>query len=336
MREFEPHPLLGGPHRMTIVARYWPRSFAGLPPAAERLFKVEPGSRVLAHGHWQAAPREHPTLVVVHGLEGHSGTPYVLGTALKAWRAGFNVVRLNQRNCGTMHEDGRRRDTAHLTPTLYHSGMSGDLRAVLTELIARDALPEIFFAGFSMGGNLALKMAGELGETAPPELRGVAAVAPALDLAACADAIHRPHNRIYEWNFLFGLKRRLRRKAELFPGRYALDGLSKISSIREFDDCYVAPAGGYRNADDYYFRASARRVVGRIRVPTLILTSQDDPFVPFESFRDPAVTGSPAITLVAPERGGHCGFLSRHGGDERFWAEARIVEFCKNKSEMGN
>jgi len=325
MQPFEPHPLLRNPHLMTIAAAFWPRRFPWLPQATERLFEVEPGTRILARGHWQAAPHRHPTVVLVHGLEGSSESLYMLGIAEKAFVAGFNAVRLNQRNCG---------GTERLTPTLYNSGLSGDYRAVLFELVEREALPEVFFVGYSMGGNLVLKMAGELAGQAPPQLRGVCAVNPGLDLAACADAVALRQNFIYEWNFLTGLKQRLRRKAQLFPGGYPLDGLGRVRTLREFDDAITAPAFGFRNADDYYCRSSALRVVGAIRVPTLVLAAQDDPFVPFTSFCDPVITANPHITFVAPPKGGHCAFISRFGGEERFWAETRVAEFCREHSAL--
>ena len=307
---------------MTVVAgRLWrkfPRVRAA--PPEDRLFEVEPGTQILGHCHWQAKRQEHPTLVLVHGLEGSSDSLYMLGCAEKALAADFNVVRLNQRNCG---------GTERLTPTLYNSGLSGDYRAVVMELAERDRLPEIFAAGFSMGGNLILKMAGEFGASPPPALRGVVGVCPSLDLAACADACDADRNWLYRQHFVRNLKIKFRTKQQLFPQRYALNGqLDSVRTIREFDDVVTAPNCGYGTAANYYFKASALRVVSEIRVPALVLTAQDDPLIPFVSFRDPAVTGNPHITVVAPEHGGHCGFVSRRNGNERFWAEARIVEFC--------
>jgi len=254
----------------------------------------------------------------VHGLEGSSESGYMLGLAERAFAGGWNAVRLNQRNCG---------GTESLTPTLYNSGLSGDYRAVLAELIERDALTEIFFAGYSMGGNLVLKMAGELGEAAPPQLRGVAGVCACTDLARCADALALPGNFLYEYHFVRNLKSRMRRKARLFPGKFDLGPLAHVRSVREFDDLITAKYCGFRDAADYYERSSALRVASEIRVPTLIVTAQDDPFVPFATFSDPAVTNNPHIRILAPERGGHCAFVSRRAGAERFWAEARVMEF---------
>jgi predicted alpha/beta-fold hydrolase len=327
MVPFETHPLLRNAHLMTLAAAVWPRRLSRLSRAAERLFEVEPGSRILAQCHWQPGVRRHPTLVLVHGLEGSSESGYMLGNAERAFAAGFNVVRLNQRNCG---------GTERLTPTLYHSGLSDDYRAVLVELVERDALPELFFAGYSMGGNLVLKMAGDLGVKAPAQLRGVCVVGPALDLAASADAIALRQNFLYQWHFIRGLKQRMRRKAQLFPERYPLDGLERVRTLRQFDDVITAPHSGYRDANDYYARASAIRVAADIRIPTLILTAQNDPLVPSAVFRDPAIAANPYITCLAPQHGGHCGFIARAAGDERFWAEARLVEFCQRHSELSN
>ena len=310
---------------MTIAAAFWRRSFPRLPAGIPRLFDVEPGTQIRGDCHWQENPRNHPTLVLLHGLEGSSDSGYMLGTAEKAWTAGFNVVRLNQRNCG---------GTESLTPTLYHSGRSGDLRAVLCELIERDRLPEVFVAGFSMGGNIVLKMAGEWSDSAPAELRGFAAVAPCFDLAACVNALCEPRNFIYEKHFVRRLKHRMRRKARLFPGIYSLDDMHRIRSVRDFDEFITAPHCGFAGADDYYARSSAMHVLAAIRRPTLLLTAQDDPFVPFSTFASDAIRENPNFQLVAPLHGGHCAFISQDRGERRFWAEARVVEFCKQHSAL--
>ncbi len=325
MREFEPHPWLRNRHAMTLVASKWPRHFPRLPSAEDRFFATEPDTLILGHCYWQAEAKKHPTLVMVHGLEGSSQSSYMLGTAERAWLAGFSVVLMNQRNC---------HGTEHLSPGLYNSGLSGDYRAVALELAGRDALPELFFCGHSMGGNLVLKMAGEFGGAAPRQLCGVAAVSPSLELGACADALGEPRNAFYEWHFVRNLKKRYRTKVRLFPERYKLNGLERCASVREFDDVITAPYCGYRDANDYYQRASALRVAAQIRVPTLILTAQDDPFIPVEPFADPALRQNSAIEVVIAEHGGHCGFWSSASGDEKYWAEARVVEFCSQRSAL--
>jgi predicted alpha/beta-fold hydrolase len=315
---------------MTIAANFWPRPVPLLPRGVARSFETEPGTQVLGVCHWQQNPRQHPTLVVLHGLEGSCESGYMLGTGEKAWIAGFNVVRLNQRNCG---------GTEKLSPTLYHSGLSCDIRGVVLELAECDGLPEIFAAGYSMGGNLVLKMAGEMGASPAAELRGVVAIAPALDLAACADALSKPRNFIYEHHFVTRLKRHMRHKASLFTDLYplhAVPGFRRVRTVREFDDVITARYCGFEDASDYYARSSASRVVSEIRVPTLIIAAQDDPFVPFGPFQNRAIVGNRWITLMAPEHGGHCAFISQEDGPERFWAEARIVEFCASLSRLAS
>lgn len=322
-RPFEPHPLFRNPHLATVAAAYWPRDFSRLPPATNRLFEVEPGTRLLAKCHWQESPRDRGTLVLVHGLEGSSESPYMLGIAAGAYQRGFNVLRMNQRNCG---------GTEHLTPTLCHSGLSEDYRTVLSELIECDQLPEIFFSGYSTGGNLVLKMAGELAGRTPRELRGICAVSPCLDLAACADGSGHPRNLVYESYFLRSMRNTLQRKAALFPERYQAERFSMPRTVREWDEAITAPEWGYRDATEYYDRGSALHVMGQIRVPTFILAAQDDPLVPITSFRNSGIGENPVITLVTPEHGGHCAFISSEGGNERFWSEQCVLEFCTSHS----
>ena len=309
---------------MTIGGAFVRRRFARLPASVPRLFDVEPGTQIRGDCHWQPNPSAHPTLLLLHGLEGSSDSAYMLGTAEKAFVAGFNAIRLNQRNCG---------GTERLTRTLYHSGRSADFRAIAVELIERDRLPVIFFAGFSMGGNLILKMAGEFGDSAPAELRGIVAVAPCLDLAACSDALGERRNFLYNHHFVKNLKRRMRYKASLFPDVYAANGLmshlGRVHNVRQFDDAITAPFCGFQDAADYYQQSSATSFMGAIGVPTLIIAAQDDPFVPFEIFQIPELRENPNIQLIAPRHGGHCTFISRESGNERFWCEARIVEFCR-------
>ena len=309
---------------MTIAAAYWPRRFT-LPKAEQRLFRVAEDSQLLGQCHWQQAKRlDVPVIAIVHGLEGSSDSDYVLGIAEKAYHRGFHVVRLNQRNCG---------GTEKLTPTLYNSAMSADYRAVLEELAKNGGLTQIFFVGYSMGGNLVTKMAGEYGHAVPRALRGVCTVCPAIDLAASADALEKRENYFYQRWFVKGLMARYARKVKLFPKIYSLRGFGKICTVREFDDSITAPCFGYRDAEEYYEAAGARKVVARLRVPMLMITAQDDPFVPYESFLAALVEENPAIQFVAPKHGGHCGFISRYGGAERFWAEARVIDFCEGLRE---
>ena len=315
---FSPAPRWAGGHKMTVYAWARPRRFPALPPPEARFFDVAADARVLAHCHWHSDRHAHPTVLLLHGLEGSSQAHYIEGMADKAWARGFNVVRLNQRNCG---------GTEHLSRGLYHSGLTADPRFVLTELREHDGLRVFGVAGYSLGGNLAMKLAGELGASDLPEVRAFCAVSPVLELEACVRAIERRENRAYEWNFCRNLQGRMRRKARVFPDMFDLQGLWKIWSIRAFDERYTAPHHGFAGASDYYHRASAMRVVDRIARPALVLTAADDPFVPATIFAAPPLRDNQHVTIVVSPHGGHCAFVEPPNGYDGYYAERVVVEF---------
>ncbi len=325
MDPFVPRAALTGGHRMTLYGWGNPRHFPNLPPPTPRLFQVDADTQVLADCHWQPQPWTRATLITLHGLNGSSDAHYMRGLAAKAFARGMNAVRLNQRNCG---------GTEHLAPGLFHSGLTADAAWVVHELADLDHLPAVAVAGYSLGGNLALKLAGEYGAFAPPALVGVAAVSPIIEISECTRALERPGNFLYQWNFVRDLKRRMRRKARAHPERFDLSRLNDIRTVRAFDEAYTAPHFGFRSAEDYYYRASAMRVVDRIRLPALVITAEDDPFVPSQPFRDPKVTGNPHIDLRVCRHGGHCGFVGPSGpNDDGYWAEQAIIEFVSRVAE---
>lgn len=320
-KPFVPYPALKNAHAQTIIASMLSRNTPRLNQNSEpRYFDIADGVRVLAHCSWQPDREARPMLLILHGMEGSTDSPYMLGTAEKALGAGFNAIRLNMRNCG---------GTEHLTPTLYHAGLTEDLRAIIDELIGRDGFGEIYVAGFSLGGNIVLKLAGEYGGKTPGGLRGLVAVSPSLHLPSCADAIELRSNYIYHLRFLMSLRGRMRRKASLFPGRFDISPLRGIRTIREFDNVYTAPHAGFRDADEYYELASALPYIKQINIPSLIIHAKDDPFIPFAPFERREIAENPNVLLLAPERGGHVGFFSAGEGEDRYWAEARLIEFVK-------
>jgi predicted alpha/beta-fold hydrolase len=324
---FRAHRVFRHGHSQTLAAYAWPRKFRFLSEKDEaRFFDVAPDVKVLAHCRWQPNRDEHPTIVAWHGIEGSSASVYMLATAEKGFRAGFNVIRVNFRNCG---------GTDHLTPTLYHGGLSEDLRAVIQELIEKDRLKRMVVVGFSLGGNLVLKVAGEYGESPPGEILGVCAVSPSIDLTASAEMILRRSNWIYQQDFVRRLKRRMRTKYRLYPDLYDIRGIRRIRTLREFDERFTARANGFTDAEDYYYRASSLRVIDQIRIPTLIIHAEDDPFIPISPLRDSAVAGNPYVLLLAPQQGGHVAFISEDpkGDEDRFWAENRVIEFCKQATD---
>jgi len=319
-RQFRPRRFLSGGHIQTLASFLLPRRISLL-KSDERLIEVEPGIHVLCHCHWQSHRESALTVIVVHGLEGSTESKYMLGIAEKGLAAGMNVVLMNQRTCG---------GTDHLAPTLYHSGRSGDVMAVTKMLIKDDALSRVALCGFSMGGNLVLKTAGEWGRGGPGEFCAVAGVCPSVDLAASADALHKPGNRLYEQYFLWKLRSHMRGKAQCFPGKYDLARMRGIRSLREWDDKITSPYCGFEGADDYYARAAAANVLDRIAVPAFILYARSDPFIRILPETRRTIDANPNITFVETEDGGHCSFIGERAGDDGHFAEHAVVDFFKS------
>jgi predicted alpha/beta-fold hydrolase len=310
---------LSGGHIQTI-ASFLLRRRISLHPSEQRLIEVEPGVHVLCHCHWQPDREKPLTIIIVHGLEGSSDSQYMLGIAAKGVAAGMNVVRMNQRNCG---------GTDRLSQTLYHSGRSQDVAAVAQNLMEQDRISSFALAGFSMGGNLVLKLAGEWASEAPRQFRAVAAVCPSMNLAASADALHLRANRLYEFYFMWQLRRRLIAKARLFPGVFDTARLRHVNTLRDFDDKITAYYCGFEGASDYYQRSAAANVVDRIAVPTLILHAANDPFIRILPETRQKILANPHITFIETDDGGHCSFLAEPDGDDGRWAERTIVDFLR-------
>ncbi|MHB1701365.1 MAG: YheT family hydrolase [Acidobacteriaceae bacterium] len=359
MWAFEPRRFLSNGHLQTIAGNYLRRRNA-LPAAEAVLVEVAAAtperpaaSRVLCHCHWQPEEvrRERLTVVLVHGLEGSSNSQYIVGNSNKLWSAGCNIVRMNMRNCGrwtggTLPGElsamggvegagagvlqGAVGEMAAYTPTLYHSGLSGDVLAVVQYFAAARGLESVALVGYSMGGNLVLKLAGESTPESFPQLRAVVGVSPALDLGPSADALHLPWNRVYEQHFLRGMYRRFRRKAELFPDIYSTERLRGIRTLREFDERITAFYEGFEGAADYYYRVAAARVLDRISVPTLVLHANDDPFVRLTQESREQLKANPNVAFVEMEHGGHCAFLATPDAaqeDDGYWAEKTLRAF---------
>jgi predicted alpha/beta-fold hydrolase len=347
VEEFFPRRFLRNGHLQTLVGNFKPRQYV-LPEAEAHIIEVDAekgtpaesktsgstasgrleearadvrargASYVLCHGHWQPNPSQCLTVLLVHGLEGSSFSQYMLGNSARAWAAGCNVIRMNMRNCG---------GTEDLSPTLYHSGLSADIAAVIKTLASEKGLRAFALVGYSMGGNLVLKLAGEVGANGPDYLKAVVGISPAMDLGVSADALHSISNRIYEWKFLIGLRRRFRRKAELFPQIYSTVGLERIATLRQFDDKITALYSGFDGADDYYDRASSTRVAPQIALPTLILHALDDPFIRMLPSTRASLLANHNVRLVETVHGGHCAFLAPASGYDGYWAEKVLLDF---------
>ena len=344
---FVPRRWLRNAHLQTIVGNFLRR--AGPPPPAPESWIVpvedvhgfrQPdgtvvevaASAVLCQCHWQPAREAALTVVLLHGLEGSANSGYILGNTARLWADGCNVVRMNMRSCGGGDA---------LAPTIYHSGRSGDVAAVADALLARGCR-KIALVGYSMGGNLMLRHAGEQSALPPEErnhaLRAVVGVSPLLDLAPSSAALHEPANRWYERRFLRAMKRRLREKARLFPALYGpleAEGVyARIRTLRDFDHEIVARYGGFRDADDYYEQARSSRYAGLFNIPTLILHADDDPFIRTLGETRTALRANPAVTFLETSHGGHCAFLGDPAGEDGGrWAEETVARWLRMKED---
>ena len=302
-------PLFRNPHLQTIAGHFWRRADAAEFPLKRRLFSTEPGTQVLVESAHPAG-EVRGELVMVHGLEGAGDAGYLRGLSAAALRAGFAAHRFHMRTCG---------GTEHLTKTLYHGGLTSDLTNVLRTLRA-EGCARLFLAGFSLGGNVVLKLAGELGEGARELVSGVCGVSTPLDLAVCARRISQPENRLYERRFVRRMRARL-----VATGRYRREDFAGLRTVMEIDDRITAPSFGFGTAEYYYRTQSAIGFVAGIRVPALLIHAKDDTLAPFALCESPAVRENPWIELAAPAHGGHLGFLGRQ--PHRFWLDECILEW---------
>ena len=313
MRRFD--PLFRNPHLATIAGNYWSRPEIQRWPVETLLFQTEPDVQVLAH--FQRPNREPKAeIVVVHGLEGSSEAGYARSMAHAALIRGYAVSRFNMRSCG---------GTEHLAPSNYHAGQTSDLLAVLRQRL--NSSKRVFLVGYSLGGNVALKLAGELGASAQGLIAGVCAVSTPIDLAACVAALERPANFIYQNRFLSRLKDRIRRRHLQDPQIYTLEHLPKIRTITDFDNYYTARLFGFGTAANYFRTQSSNQFLDRIEIPALLVQAKDDPLIPFSVYDHPAFSRNDRLRLVAVDRGGHLGFLARRG--PRFWLDELVMDWIE-------
>ncbi len=313
--QFRPWLWLRNPHVQTVLAVYWKGS--AFPHASvRRRVRLPDGDRLVLHdttpAGWQPGD---PVAVVVHGLGGSHRSGGVVRTARLLLARGVRAVRLDLRGAGAGFP---------LARGCYHAGCSADVRAALAAVHRLAPTSPLWLAGISLGGNVALKLAGEAAGEAVPNLARVAAVAPPVDLEACMALLTAPRNRVYERHFVRDLVAQARRRARLFPDP-PLPSFPRRPSLRAFDDLYTAPRAGFRDAAEYYAKSSAAQFVPRIRVPALILAARDDPFVaagPIERLACPAT-----VEVRLTDHGGHTGFLGADGAGGFCWGERAVVEW---------
>jgi predicted alpha/beta-fold hydrolase len=307
-------PLHTNSHFQTIAGHLWRRRLDTVRyPVTSELVETEPGVQVLVESQTpECAPRGH--IVMVHGLEGSGEAGYMRSLSQAALEAGFAPHRFHMRTCG---------GTEHLCQTLYHAGLTCDLRAVLEHFAGLGRTPA-WLVGFSLGGNVVLKLAGELGEAGKRLIAGVCAVSTPVDLGRSVDRLARIDNRLYEWRFVRRMRRRLCR-----TGRFTRADFAGLRTVRDFDDRITAPSFGFESGEHYYRTQSAIHFLEGIRVDTLIIQAKDDTFVPSVIFEGEELRRNPCVRLMMVESGGHLGFVSR--GAPRFWADCAVLEWIQEQ-----
>jgi predicted alpha/beta-fold hydrolase len=315
---FAPARITAGGHRQTLLGYWVRRHLRWELPAEDLVVEVGEDVRLLARVTWQEGRREtRPALVIVHGLGGCDAAGYAVATGHLAFAQGWHVARMNMRGAG---------DAEALCPRLYNAGLDGDLLAILGALAQHTSTLAV--VGFSLGANLALLALARGGDRVPAGLLAVAAVSPPLDLAACADAIARRSNRLYQSYFVRNLQAAYRRRQQRRPDLYEAGRELGIQTIREYDEVITAPYGGYADAAEYYRLSSAGPRLEALTRPALILAALDDPMVPGDSVTRWPLPASGLVRREMTASGGHVGFVAPTIAPVRFWAAERVMAFA--------
>lgn len=264
--------------------------------------------------------------ILSHGLEGNSQTRYMTGMAKVFLDAGWSVLAWNFRGCGSR---------MNRLLSMYHSGKTEDLETVIDFAINELKFKTIVLIGFSVGGNITLKYLGEKGDKLPSCIKAAVAISPPVNLGTSADRLARWDNILYMMNFLQTLGNKLRRKAEQYPGKIELRPLRSIRTFRRFDDTYTAPLNGFANAADYYQQCSSIFYLDRIRIPTLILTAKNDPFLPDTCYPVKEAESNKYLYLEMPDMGGHVGFFGNRP-EKKAWMYYRALEFITQAIQIPN
>lgn len=312
---FQPLPFLGNPHVQTILGSFY---HGRTPPLSVRFrtLALPDGDRLALYdsrpANWEPGGW---TVLMTHGLAGSHRSSYQGRLAAQLLPHGVRVVRMDLRGAG--------RGIA-LARGVYNGGCSEDVRAVVAEIRRWDPAARVVLVGFSLGGNINLKLAGEAALRPVPGLTAVAALGPPIDLERCSDLINLPSNRMYDRHFAWLLVRQVQRQRRFFPDLPAF-AFPRDPTLRQFDDIYTAPRGGFASALDYYRRSSSGPLIPQIKVPTLLITARDDPFIAAKPFEE--LPFMPNVEVRIEERGGHLGFVGYDGRGGVRWAEPQLASW---------
>ncbi len=270
------------------------------------------------HLDWIKA-KQPKLLFLLHGLEGSSQSQYIKGFAKYFSEKGFDICAMNFRSCsGEVNKLLRS----------YHSGATEDLNEVLSHVLQTNSYAEVYLSGFSLGGNLLLRYLGENKYPIPPQVKRACAFSVPVDLKAGSKKMESLDNSLYMRMFLKSLNQKLRVKAAMFPGQIDLSGLTSIRTFHEWDDRFTAPLHGFKGCDDYYQSCSSLFVLNQIKVPTLLVNAQNDPFLAESCFPSTNYLGE-CLLLETPLYGGHCGFSYRFPNGS-YYSEERAFHFFSN------
>jgi uncharacterized protein len=262
--------------------------------------------------------------ILCHGLEGDSQRPYMLGMVRMLNREGYDAMSINFRGCSGESNSRLR---------FYHSGASDDVDHIVDRVIKSGHYNQIVLIGFSLGGNLLLKYLGEKGSELHPMVRKAVVFSVPCNLADSAQNLCNGENRIYHARFMKSLKKKIKEKALLQPGKLSLKHLDKLKTLTEFDEKYTAPLHGFKDAADYYKQCSSCHFIKNIRIPTLIVNAKNDPFLSLSCFPTEEVRTNQYVFLEIPAEGGHCGFYERNSNGD-YWSEKRAWRFLSEKSNI--
>lgn len=258
-------------------------------------------------------------IVIGHGLEGSSNSSYVTGLTKNAIPEGFDVVAINWRGCS---------GEPNLKFESYHTGKSDDLRIVINHILKESSYPNIFYVGFSMGGNIGLKYAGEIGRLIDSRIKKIVAISTPVDLESSSHKLAISQNKLYMFRFLRTLKAKYLEKVALFPEKeLESNKILNAKTFLEFDEHFTAPANGFSNAVDYWTKSSSKPYLQFISVPSLIINAANDPFLAAECYPFKEVNSNPFLKMLVPNYGGHVGFIQAPNQLEKTWAEKEILKF---------
>lgn len=256
-------------------------------------------------------------VLIAHGLEGHSRRSYMLGMIKAFNKRGWDAIAFNFRGCSG--EPNRRLRS-------YHSGETGDLHTVICHIIKQKPYAGLAIIGFSIGGNITLKYLGEKGSALFPEIQSAAAISVPCDLKSSAEELSKRSNALYMKRFLKMFHEKIRLKMQHMPEKINDIGYKSIRTFKDFDARYTAPIHGFSSVEEYWNKCSCKQFISEIKIPALLISAQDDPFLPEDCFPLKEAKDSHYLVLETPKYGGHVGFIAFNAGNE-YWHETRVAAF---------